>query len=80
MQDHMIRSMFSSDVMMPFCPFSLQMSRSNMYVKRRKTRRFVPISCRVTRRGTPAWTRRNQNLHRSKRNKKNSAPVRKESR
>ncbi|XP_059196080.1 zinc finger and SCAN domain-containing protein 31-like isoform X2 [Centropristis striata] len=51
-------------------------SHSNMSVRRR---RLLLTSSSVLRRGTPVWTRRTQILHRSKRNSRNSVPVRRES-
>ncbi|TNN22594.1 hypothetical protein EYF80_067292 [Liparis tanakae] len=49
-----------------------------MSIKRRK-RRFSLSSNSVFRRGAPVWTKRTQSLNRLKRNRRNSAPVRRKS-
>ncbi|TNN22709.1 hypothetical protein EYF80_067176 [Liparis tanakae] len=51
-----------------------------MSIRRRK-RRF-PVNSSISsvfRRGSPVWTKRTQSLHRLKRNRRNSAPIRRES-
>ncbi|TNN27196.1 hypothetical protein EYF80_062661 [Liparis tanakae] len=47
--------------------------------RRRRKRRFSVNSSSVFRRGAPVWTKRTQSLHRLKRNRRNSAPVRRKS-
>ena len=56
---------------------SFQIYHSIMFIQRSRT--FSLTSSSVIRRGTPVWTKRTQSLHRLKRNRRNSAPVRKES-
>ncbi|XP_038566432.1 golgin subfamily A member 6-like protein 6 [Micropterus salmoides] len=78
-QDHKSRSHrnnVNNSTMSEVTIILTQSSHSNMSGRRR---RFWLTSSSVFRRGTPVWTKRTQSLHRLKRNRRNSVPVRRES-